>query len=195
MKTLRRTIVAAMMVMVATFGFAGQFDPVMNVETVSAKQIQLKVNGLASASVRLTTQRGAVLHSETYSNETGFHKQFDLSQLKAGIYFVEVEDSSRYSVVGLQVSKVGVILQPESYISIQKPIVKLEEGIARIFFNEEVESAHLSIFDNKSYVFIDESIASNDFNRSYDFSKVGKGNYFIKLEVLGKEFLHKVEIR
>lgn len=198
MKTLRKSLLTAMMVMVTALGFANGNKPNVKVETVGAKTIALYASGLGTSrtQVQLKDENGSVLHQMVSHKNVSVTKKFDLASLPAGSYFIEVENETSFSAVPVEITENEAHVMSADQVVIIKPVVRQNGDMLDIIMpGEDTARVSVTIYDGNFKAVYKETVESNVEMRRYDLSNLGKGGYRIKMQAQGKEFIQFVALR
>ncbi|GAA0719669.1 hypothetical protein GCM10009430_18980 [Aquimarina litoralis] len=139
---------------------------------------------------------GEVLFNVTLDATPSYQKYFNLSNVSDGIYFVETETPYEIKVTPLLKNQKGVSLVNQSAVTVFKPLVKTDNNIIKVMFNNTEKSPlNLTIYDS-DFRLLEEVTGNEDslFKRTYDFSKMPKGEYEFYFSLKDRTFIKKVSI-
>ncbi len=144
----------------------------------------------------LKDYNGQVLFNVTLDAVPNYQKYFNLSEVEDGVYFVETESIYEVKVTPVLKNKKGVSLISDSAVTIFKPQVRVDNKKVKIMFtNTEKSPLNFIIYDKEWHLL--EEIKGNDekiFKRTYDFTKMPKGEYQLYFVLRDRTFLRKVSI-
>ena len=194
MKTMRN-LLTIMMVMISTFVFAND-NPTVKVERVNAKSISVNICGLEAikTQVQLKSEKGAILYKAFSNNET-FAKKLDLNALPAGNYSIEVENKNTFTTTPVIIADDSAYVNVSNQMTIVKPVVLMNgEQLDIILPSEEAAAVLVTIYDKDMNKLTIEPI-NGDLLKRFDFSKVGAGNYTVKMTTKGKSFIQSFSLK
>ncbi|AXT50057.1 hypothetical protein D1818_04130 [Aquimarina sp. BL5] len=144
----------------------------------------------------LKDYHGEILFNVTLEATPNYQKYFNLGNVPDGVYFVETESLYEVKVTPLLKNKKGVSLINTSAVTVFKPQVSVENNLMKVMFNNTEKSPlTLVIYDNEGRVL--EEIIGYDksiLKRTYDFSKMPKGEYQLYFSLKDRTFIKKVSI-
>ena len=139
---------------------------------------------------------GEVLFSTTLEASSNYQKNFNLRSESDGIYFVESESEYEVKITPVLKNKQGISLIDTSSVTLFKPQVSVEDTEVKIMLNNTRNySVDMIIYDDNNFVL--EEIEGNQeelLKRTYDFSKMPKGNYYIYFTIKDRSFINKISI-
>lgn len=165
-------------------------DPVRD-GRASAKTIRLSASLLQSFSkMSIVDAFGVILYSEDLVSDLKIGKQINFSKLPAGNYFLEMDAPIKQVIIPLQISEQEAVLDLDSKTEIFKPFVKLSgSSLLLMSFNPEKSPMTVSIFDELGQLLFEETVTNSiDLKRSFNFSKLGNGNFSLQVEKNRKVF-------
>jgi len=198
MKTMRKSLLIAMMVMATAVVFANGNKPNVKVEKIGTKMVSLKASqlGTSQTQVQLKNENGIVLHRLVLHNNEIVNKRFDLTSLPAGNYDLEVENETSFTTTPIEVSASAAFVLDADQVMIIKPVVRQNGDLLDIIMpSEDSTSVSVTIFDSNLNPVYKETVNGNTEMRRYDLSKLGKGGYRIKMRAQGKEFIQFVALK
>jgi virulence-associated protein VagC len=197
MKTFRKSMLIAMMVMVPALSFANGNKPTVKVKKVGAKTIALYTSqqGAGKTHVKLKDQNGLVLHEIVSKNDKEVTKKLDLTVLPNGDYSIEVENEASFVATPLRLEANQVFIQQTDQVVIIKPVIRQNGDIVDLIMPDEDNAfINIRIYDKHSQRLYRETVEGSATLRRYDFSKLGKGNYSIRMKTKGQEFIQFVAL-
>ncbi|AXT54853.1 hypothetical protein J8L88_17860 [Aquimarina sp. MMG015] len=144
----------------------------------------------------LKDYHGEVLFNVTLEATPSYQKYFNLGNVPDGVYFVETEAEYEIKVTPLLKNQKGVSLINTSAVTVFKPLVRAESKFIKVMFNNTEKSpVNLTIYDNEFRV-LEEVIGNEEevLKRTYDFSKMPKGEYQFYFALKDRTFIKKVSI-
>lgn len=198
MRTFRKSVLIAMMVMVAAVSFANGNKPNVKVEKVGVKMIALYASGLGASKtqVQLRDENGFILHQMVSDNNEKVTKKFDLKSLPAGNYSIEVENETSFSTTPIVVTAAEANVNAADQVVIIKPVIRQNGDMLDIIMpSEDTTAVSVIIYDsNFDQVYKGTMDGSIEMKR-YDLSKLGKGGYSVKMRAQGKDFIQFVALK
>jgi hypothetical protein len=198
MKNLNKVMLIVIMVMASTMSFANGDKPTVKVQTVGAKTIALTASGFGTSEtqIKLRDEKGSILHTERILGENEYSKKFDLNSLKTGTYYIEVENETSFSTVSVEVSAVSTNVLNDSKVVIMKPVIRRNGDLLDILMpSEDSASVEVSIYDSNFKRVFKETVAGSNDLRRYNLSQLAQGDYRIKMNAGGKEFIQFVAVK
>ncbi len=198
MRTFRKSVLIAMMVMVAALSFANGNKPNVKVEKVGAKTVALYASGLGTSKtqVQLRDENGLILHQMVSDNNEKVAKRFDLNALPAGNYSIEIENETSFSATPVQVTADEATVNTADQVVIVKPVVRQNGDVLDVIMpSEDTTAVSVIIYDSNLNPVYRETVAGTTELRRYDLSKLGKGAYRVKVSAQGKDFIQFVALK
>ncbi|OEK02225.1 hypothetical protein BFP97_12165 [Roseivirga sp. 4D4] len=197
MKTMRKVLLTAVMVMASTFVIANDTKPSVNVEKVGMKSVVVSTKGLgeATAHIQLKDENGSVLYSAQTIKGQKFAKRFDLTALEAGNYTIEVENEMSFTATPLSINADSAWITSEDQVTIVKPVIRQNgEKLDIILPTDNNEEVSITIFDSNFRKLTSESFGGEALKR-FDLSKLEQGSYTVKMRTNGRNFVQSVSIK
>ena len=198
MKTMRKSLLIAMMVMVTAVVFANGDKPNVKVEKVGTKMVALQASqlGTSQTQVQLKDENGLVLHKVVLNNNEKVNKRFDLTSLPAGNYDLEVENETSFTTTPIEVTASAAFVLDADQVMIIKPVVRQNGDLLDIILpSEDRASVSVTIFNNDLKPVFRDTVEGSAELKRYDLSKLGKGGYRIKMRAQGREFIQFVALK
>ena len=198
MKTLKRSLLIAMMVMATAVVFANGDKPNVKVENVGPKMVAVQASQLGSSQtqVQLKDENGLVLHKVVLNNNEKVNKRFDLTSLPAGNYDLEVENETSFTTTPIEVTASAAFVLDADQVTIIKPVVRQNGNLLDIILpSEDSASVSVTIFNNDLKPVFRDTVEGTAELKRYDLSKLGKGGYRIKMRAQGREFIQFVALK
>lgn len=198
MRTFRKSVLIAMMVMVAALSFANGNKPNVKVEKVGAKTIALYASelGASKTQVQLRDENGLVLHQLVSDNNEKVSKRFDLNALPAGNYSIEIENETSFITTTVQLTALEATVNTADQVMIVKPIVRQNGDLLDIIMpGESTTSVNVIIYDSNFDQVFKETVNGTTELRRYDLSRLSKGGYTVKMISQGKKFIQFIALK
>lgn len=197
MKTMRKVLLTAVMVMASTFVIANDTKPSVKVEKVGMKSVVVSTKGLgeATAHIQLKDENGSVLYSAQSEKGQKFAKRFDLAALETGNYTIEVENELSFTATPLSINADSAWINADDQITIIKPVIRQNgEKLDIILPTENNNEVSITIFDSNFRKLTSESFSGEALKR-FDLSKLEQGSYTVKMRTSGRNFVQSVSIK
>ncbi|PTB93566.1 hypothetical protein [Marivirga lumbricoides] len=185
MKKTRITNFAAvlMLTILPLMSFANGF-PFVKLTKQENKNLTLRIAAIKSETIRITLKDdlGYMLFSEQVTDKNEVLKRFDLANLNAGNYKIEVENEMNVKVLPIKVTRTDIEIVETDFAVLYKPYIKMNEGGVFDFnlLNLDTEKTTVLILDDKGrVVFKDYLGAQSEYKKRYDISQLEKGNYSV----------------
>ncbi|WP_298540796.1 hypothetical protein [uncultured Aquimarina sp.] len=173
----------------------------------AAGRVSVEINNSSMVTVSLTEvvkgeklflkdYYGEILFNVTLEATPNYQKYFNLNNVPDGVYFVETESLYEVKVTPLLKNKKGVSLINTSAVTVFKPLVSVENDLMKVMFNNtEKAPVDLIIYDSEWRV-LEEIIGYEKalLKKTYDFSKMPKGEYQLHFSLKDRTFIKKVSI-
>ena len=198
MKTIRKIMLIAMMVMATAVVFAHGGKPNVKVEKVGTKIVALKASHLRAGKtqVRFKDENGLILHKIVLHNDEKISKRFDLTSLPTGNYDLEVENESYFATTPIEITNDAAFVTEADQVTIIKPLVRKNGDLLDIIMlSEDSSPVNVTIFDSNLEPVYKETLAGTTELRRYNLSKLSKGDYRIKMRAQGKDFVRFVALK
>ena len=170
---------------------------VLSVKVMNAKILDVTLSNITSEQkLFLKTFNGEVLFDITLHTDT-FHKYFDMSQLKDGIYFIETENEYEVKISPILKNEQGINLVHSSVDTIFKPEVKLTNGMLNAHITNSLKLPFaIYIYDEAGDTLHKENIKGKKLvvKKKFDLTKFTKGTFTIIFEFKDRKFVREVTI-
>ena len=180
------------------FGFSKGL-PFLKVSDKEAKVLTLRMatDAADEFKISLKDNYGQLLFSENVVNSNGYIKSFDMKNLIAGVYKIEMENETYTKVMSVTIDNKSIEIVHPSFKTVYHPFIKVSENKLDLnYLNVNEDATAMVIRDNNGDV-IFKNLLGNDlnFSRRFDLSKLSDGSYQVEL-VSGKNtFYNSVEVR
>ena len=194
MKTMKKSMLTAVMIMVSTFALANDNKPAVKIEKTGVKTFAVIAYGLneGETEIAFRDQDGRILYSSTLKGGERYAKKLDLNNLPNGKYVLEVENKATFTATPLEVNAFTAIAQFDGQVSILKPLVHQKGGKLDVILPTEVQ-ADVTIYDNNARKIATETVAGSSLKR-FDLSRLEKGDYTVMVKTGGRNFIQSVSL-
>lgn len=141
--------------------------------------------------VAIKDQFGSTVFSETIQKPSG-NRKYDLSGLGKGEYGFVVEDGLKLAAQTIVVKEDGILVNPATEERF-KPVVKSRENVWQIQGLTLGSKAQISIINNDGDNVFQETIAKPVVERSYDVTRLERGDYTLICKIGNDTFMYPVE--
>lgn len=197
MKSMKKVLLTAVMVMASTFAIANDNKPTVRVEKAGLKSVVVFVQGLGKSDtqIKLRDQNGSTLYTTQMQEGLEFAKRFDLKSLEAGNYTVEVENESSFTAIPVSMNADSAWINTADQVTIMKPVIRQNgEKLDIIFPTDDCDDVLITIYDNRFRKLASESIDGVSLKR-FDLSQLVQGAYTVKMRTKGRNFVQSVSIK
>ena len=147
------------------------------------------------STVSLEDEFGMILFKDSPALDGMYKKRIDFSQIPAGTYFLNTENSSSVYTTVISKSIAGITIKKETNAVVFKPIYKVEDKQVKFFLTNPAETnAILKVYDDKGGLIATFREKNYTVNKTLDFSKMPKGEYTFTLSVSGEVFTKKLSV-
>lgn len=196
MKTMKKVLLTAMMVMVSTFAIANDNEPSVKVEKAGVKSVVVFAQGLGGykTQVQLKDKKGSMIYGAYTQKEQKFVKKFDLSSLKAGQYTLEVENESILTTTPVVLNTDSVWIVSADQVTIIKPVIRKNGEKLDVIIPDNNRDVLITIYDSNFRKLASESVNGEPVKR-FDLSQLVQGAYTVKIRTRGRNFVQSVSIK
>tara|TARA_R110001606_G_C15152052_1_gene625881 strand:- start:62 stop:643 length:582 start_codon:yes stop_codon:yes gene_type:complete len=193
MKTIKRKVFVAIFMLVTIVNFANNKD--LNT-LLSADKVKVTFNDAKKGNqLIIKDANGTILHSEEVTKEGTLIKTYNLSELKNGIYTLELEKDFEIVVKSVKVNNKKVTFLVDAERLIFKPIVRNEENIlmiTKIAF--DAKPLQISIYYNNEIIYSETIEGDEILNRVYSLDKELKGEYKVVSYNNGRSYINNFKL-
>ncbi len=204
MKNLGKSVIKSLVFILALLLTGNLTASVSNTLKIEADGIQKSVflsfddaiNG--EVTILLIDDNGAILHKEVVANQPVFTKKFNLKNLPAGKYYLEVSDDLAKVVQPLKISVATLEIDPTSRTKTYKPVYQFENNRLNInFLALNSDKIDVSISNAQDQLVLSEvfKTAGKPFGQRFDLSKLERGKYSIKINAGNQIYYKTVTIK
>ncbi len=158
--------------------------PTVSLIKQSDKLFTLRVSASEKETYKivLKDQLSNTLFTEEVTNNLNYIKSFDLQQLVAGEYVIEMQSSYFTKVMPLTIKQGEVILAENGFITYFTPFINVKDKAFIDFslLNTQQANTSLAILNDKGEVIFSKNLGQNiDINQRFDVSKLDQGTYMV----------------
>lgn len=179
------------------FGFSKGL-PFLKVSDKEAKvlTIRMATDGTEKFKISLKDNYGTVLFSENVANSNGYIKSFNLKNLTAGEYTIEMENETFTKVMPVSLDSKSVVISHPKFETVYHPFVKLTENKLDLnYLNVNQDATAMVIRNAAGSIIFKNSLGSEmNFSKRFDLSKLPVGSYGVEIVSGKKVFNNTVEV-
>lgn len=153
----------------------GQKSFVLHLDRVLTEKVQ----------VRILDAEHHLLLSDAIREKGPFAKKYNLSNLPAGRYTVEIEDNYTIKYQPVEILDSSLVIDADHLTAIYKPFVVANGKLVDLTFLQlEDAKTEIEILDDAGFPVYNETIEdSGSITKRYDVSKLQAGNYVFQVAV------------
>ena len=200
-KTMKTQITKVMAVaMMITASFAAQAtnsktERNLKVSAQSQKAVVLQLANLSGdTEISMYDQDGKLLFQDSAEGEA-YAKTFDLRSIEAGEVYLEIENDERLEILPIAVTDNKAQIKRSAEQIIEKPIVKMNGDMAKVFFGDNESEVRVTLYDNAQDIAFRETVESETASKTYDMSKLAEGAYKMQFSANGRTFYHTIILK
>ena len=186
-------------VLLLVFSISLQAADKVTVDKNSSSSIVIEADETVKGDeIIIRNQLGNVLYREQLVAGGSFRKIFQFSLFDNGVYIISFQNDDKVSYYNVIKKDSGIKLHDLNNDRFDfKPVVKRDQDLAHVFLtNESLKNVELSIEDR-----FGEVLTSTNFNkeliikRSFDLSRLPKGEYNLIIEVGAQTFTRTLNVQ
>jgi len=194
MKTLSKKLMMAAAMFLSTSSFAAAGEGVV-MEVTGTNTFKLILNDLQQGlTVQLKDQFGYTLHEEVVQG-TAYGKEFNLSALPNGQYFLELDYSAKVDIYPLFIEN-GRVTKAKLR-EVFKPVVNLKgENLSITHLAPRKSALRVMIYNENQEVILNDTMSGDiSLGRIYDLSELKEGEYQVYLASEGHNYQHNLRLQ
>ncbi len=191
------TIMLALVLFSSASSFAASGEGVV-MEVTGSNTFKLILNDLnGGLTVQIKDQYGYTLHQESINTTTTYGKQFNLSELPNGDYYVELSYDSKFEIYPLSINKGQVEVKTERVKEVFKPVMNLNDNLLSITqLAPRKSTLHVMIYDEDQNLLMNDSMSGEiSLGKIYDLSKLEPGQYQVYLASEGRSYQRDLRLQ
>ena len=146
------------------------------------------------ASCMIKDQEGTIVFAEKLAESDQVIKKYDLSQLKQGLYELILEDAMSVEIVKFELTDTKINYVDKARTVYKPTIIKKADDLVylnQLALNKKVK---IAVTKNGEDFFTKTYEGESSISKKIDFSTAEKGDYVIKVSILGETFYNTVSI-
>jgi hypothetical protein len=165
------------------------------------KQFLLSADIASAGTIKITivNEKGATVFSKTQKAKGSFEQKYDLKDFEKGNYFLKIEDEFKIINQPFCINETEVKVNSGLKIFTHKPYLKFNEtakSLAVNWMKSDTSDYEMKIEDKNANVLLNENIENNRLiHRSYDFSQLTEGTYYITIKDGEYTYFETIEVR
>ena len=187
----------ALAMFLSTSSFAASGEGVV-MEVTGSNTFKLILSDLKEGlTIQLKDQFGYSLHQETIQSVDSYGKQFNLSELPNGQYFVELAFATKVEVYPLTINNGQVDLKTEQVKEVFKPVMNKKGDLISITHLAPRKSAlRVMIYDEHQQLLLTDTMTGAiSLGRVYDLSQLEAGSYQVYLASEGHSYQYDLRLQ
>jgi outer membrane protein assembly factor BamB len=189
MKTSRKSMIVALM-FGTLIGYANGTNAL--VVKNNASTFTVKLNDVKKGNrIYVKNTKGRTVLSKTIQQNGDYLKSIDVSSLKDGDYYIEIDKDFEILISSIKISNGTVFSEGKNSQTIYKPVFRTEANrvfISKIAFDSKV--LNVKIYFEGTLILSESVEGEKVLNRIYNLSKDVKGNYKVILKSNDRTYTH-----
>ncbi len=181
----------------STFFFGETSVKLTSLDQNKAIVLQVCNKGDEPMSVTITDAANNVLSTTVVNDNEKFTKQFDVSQLPSGTYFIRVNKAIIETVQPFEVNTHNVVMDAEMQVDRYLPVVQMGKRYLEVNLAiDQPEKVRVYIRDDSGEIVFSETLDKlTVLNRRYDLSGLEKGHYKVEIKAGNTIYRDKIELK
>ncbi|MFK7950203.1 MAG: hypothetical protein AB8G11_21615 [Saprospiraceae bacterium] len=148
-----------------------------------AFMLSAETSGEGKLGIQIQNNEGEIVFSRSMKALASFQQKYSLKDFEKGNYSLVITDVSKIITQPFEVTETAVEVNSNLQKTAFKPYFKFNEEVESLAVNwmkSDNSNCKFTIEDEKFNILFDESVENNGMiHRSYDFSQLPKGTYYI----------------
>ena len=161
--------------------------------------ISAETAGEGRIEIQILDTKGDIVFSKNMKALSSFQQKYNLKDFAQGDYSLIVTDESKIITQPFQVTETEIEVEAASKTTAFKPYFKYNEKVESLAVNwmkADNSTCEFSIEDENTNVLLEESIENDGtFHRSYDFSELPAGTYYMVIKDGNHTYNETIEIK
>ena len=148
--------------------------------------------------VSIQNQRGEQMHQEEVSNDIGFAKMYNLTDLAEGDYAFRVECADRVLLRPFTIQKKRIVLNATAYEQQLKPIININARMVEVSadLNQQQSNLAIAVMDARNNVVYEDKLQrSTRTTKRYNLASLQNGIYTLKITIEDDPFYETIVLR
>lgn len=151
-----------------------------------AFMLSAETSGEGKIGIQIRNNQGEIVFSKSIKAVENFQQKYNLKEFEKGSYSLIITDVSKIMTQPFEVTDTKVEVDAGLQQTAFKPYFRFNEKVESLAVNwmkSDDSACELTIEDEKFNVLFEESVENNGIlHRSYDFSKLPSGTYYIVIK-------------
>lgn len=148
--------------------------------------LSAETKGEGRIAIQIENEQNEIVFSKTMKALSSFQQKYDLKGFEKGDYSLVITDASKIITQPFAVTESEVEVDIDLKRFAYKPYFRFNENVESLAVNwmkSDKSDCKFKIEDDKFNVLFEESVANNGIiHRSYDFSQLPKGTYYVVIK-------------
>ena len=167
----------------------------LKVSAQNQKAVVLQMGNLQEGTmITLVDGEDVKLYSDNVE-QGSYSRTFDLSSVEDGQVYLHIESKDKLEILPIEVSASGAKIKRSAEQIILKPIVKMNDDQAKVFFGDMDSATRVTLYDQNGDIAYRDSIEEGTASKKYDLSKLADGNYQMVFSANGRSFYHTIILK
>ncbi|MFK7937052.1 MAG: hypothetical protein AB8G22_26295 [Saprospiraceae bacterium] len=148
--------------------------------------------------VSIQNQEGEQMHKEEVSNDIGFAKMYNLTDLAEGNYAFRIECADRVLLRPFAIRKKRIVLNADDYVQQLKPIVNVHARMVEVSadLNQYENNLAVTVMDARNNVVYEDKLQRPErTTKRYNLMGLQNGTYTLKIMIEDNLFYETIVLR
>ncbi len=192
-KQITKAVAAIVLLASGFLASANESEREISLSTENQKAVVLQMNNIkAGTQISLRDENGKLLF-EDKADANQYGKVFNLSLLEKGQLQLEIENEETLEIMSIEVTESAASIKSGSEKVFQKPIIKQNGELMKIYFGDEESGMKITVLDQYGDVAFKDKVEAGSALKRYDVSKLS-GKYNIQFTADGRSFYHTITL-
>jgi hypothetical protein len=181
-------------------GYCGSQNPVVKIKEVDNKSFALYITSLERNEIQvfIKNDQGSILtEDKAQSKEKVFARKFNLRELQAGTYTLEIVDNIMTRSYPIEVSNTQINVIENKMIASFKPVIRQKEGMVGLMVFSPAQQAHEITIYNENFDIVHDETLEKEMNiqKKFDFTTAAPGDYSIVINTQGHKYTYSIPVK
>lgn len=201
-----KTVAFILMLLITTTAFG--FQPADTFSRPMIKVVTSRVEASAALylsnlqyktfKVSIQDRQGKQMHQEEVTNDIGFAKMYNLTDLDEGKYAFRIECADRVILRPFQIRKKRIVLNADEQVQQLKPIVNVNRRVVEVSadLNQYEDDLAVTVMDNRNNVVYEDQLQRPErTTKRYNLAGLQNGIYTLKIMIEDNPFYETIVLR